>query len=44
MKPTKKEQQSNGREKLKELYPDIHAFIVKLEETFGPVTGKVRRR
>ncbi len=33
-----------SREALKANYPDIHAFIVKLEETFGPVTGKVKRR
>jgi hypothetical protein len=35
---------SAQREALKAQYPDIHDFIVKLEETFGPVTGKVKRR
>lgn len=44
MKPTKKEQQSAGREQLKERYPDIYDFIVKLEEVFGPVSGKVTRK
>ncbi len=38
------EKKAAQREKMKQRYPDIHAFIVELEKVFGPVTGRVKSR